>query len=126
MAASRPPPTGAVAPRAAIAVAGLILLGTAAWFAGSWIDTGVDSTCGAVVHPSMWLGAGTPKNCGAVMSIRTAITVATAGIGGLLLYTAARKRVIASAAAASILAVTAASAVTMLVVNEAVRSGGAL
>lgn len=110
-----------------MACAGLILLGTAAWFATSWIDAGEDSTCGAVVHPTLWLSDDAPKTCGSVMAVRTAIAAATVGFAALLLGMAATSNVPRSITTTRvILVVSGAAALTMLVVNEAVRSGGAL
>lgn len=119
-------PTVGVASRAMMACAGLVLLATAAWFATSWIDTGEDSTCGAVIHPTMWLSDDAPKSCAAVMAVRTAIAAATIGFASLLLGMAASANVPRSIATARvILVVSCAAALTMLVANEAVRSDGA-
>jgi hypothetical protein len=112
--------------RAALAVASLILLGTSAWFAASWIDTGDDSTCGAVIHPDIWLDDSTPSSCEGVMTIRATIGAATIAAGGALLYLAFRRRPVTPALAVTAMTVAVVASAAILVINELVRSDGAL
>lgn len=113
-----------LAPRAALTIAALILFGTGAWFAASWIDTGGDATCGAVIHPDIWLDDSTPNSCQGVMAIRSTISAATLAAGGASLYIAARRRLMTPARAAAILATAATTSAAILLINELVRSDG--
>lgn len=117
-------PRLALSPRGALTTAALILLGTGAWFAASWIDKG-DSTCGAVVYPGTWLDESVRNSCQGIMAIRTTITAAILAAGGALLYVAARRRPMTPARATTLLAIAVATSAAILVVNERVRSGGA-
>lgn len=125
MAADAGHPSKAIGRRAALIVAALVLSGTAAWFAASWIDTGGDSTCGAVVHPDLWLSDNTSNRCQEVMAIRTTISAAILIGAVVLLVLAVRRRPTSLARAATILAISAAASVSLLVLNEVVRSDGA-
>lgn len=119
--------TVGIAPRAALAIAGLLLIGAGVWFATSWIDTSSDSTCGAVIYPSMWLDDAAPSECRTTMAIRWGISATVGIIGAGLLYIAAvARRPIAPARAATILAAAVATSTALLLINEAVRSDGAL
>lgn len=110
--------------RAALAIAALLLVGTGAWFAASWIDTGGDATCGAVIHPSLWLDD--RNSCRGVMALRGTISAATIAAGGVLLYIASGRRALRAAWAAAILSVAAGTSAALLLINELVRSGGAI
>jgi hypothetical protein len=112
------------APRAALIVAAMILFGTGAWFAASWIDTGGDTTCGAVTHPDIWLNDSSPGSCQGVMAIRSTISAATLAAAGAALYIAARRRSVTPARAVAVLAVTVATSAAVILINEFVRSDG--
>lgn len=115
--------SGGGLPRAALAIAGLLLLGTGAWFAGSWIDTGGDSTCGAVIHPGLWLHD--RNGCRGVMALRGSVSAGTIAAGGALLWRAAVRRAFRPAWAAAILTIALVTSGALLLINEFVRSGGA-
>jgi hypothetical protein len=114
-----------VGSRAALALAVILLGGTGSWFAASWIDTGSDATCGAVIHPDIWLDDTAPDRCQGVMALRGAISAATIVTAGTLASFAARRRPLHTALAVSILTVVATASSAMLIINEAVRSDGA-
>ena len=109
-------------PRIALGVAALILVGTAALFAASWIDSRTyDITCGSVTRPRMWFGN---HSCQRVMTFRGAVS-AVLVVGGVAFGCVAllRRRVTAGFATKVLIAVIVTCAV-ILVINEAVRSGG--
>lgn len=112
------------APRAALTIAALILFGTGAWFAASWVDTGGDTTCGAVIHPDIWLNDSSPDSCQGIMAIRSTISAATLVAGGAALYIATRGRPVTPARAAAVLAAAAATSTAVILINEFVRSDG--
>lgn len=118
--------TSGVAARGALAIAALLLFGTGTWFAASWIDAEqYDSTCGAAIHPQVWLDDSAPNSCQGVMAIRATIAAATIAAGGVLLYIAIRRRV-TPALAVTVLTIAAVASAIILVINEIVRSDGAL
>lgn len=115
--------SGGAVPRATLAIAALLLLGTGAWFTASWIDTGGEATCGAVIHPSHWLAD--RNGCRGVMALRGTIGAATIAAGGAFLYIAAIRRAPAAAWTATIFAIAAVTSGALLLINELVRSDGA-
>lgn len=111
----------------ALGVAGLLLIVTAAWFAASWIDTSYDSSCGAVNYPSMWLGDDAPDACRTTMAIRWSISLTVGLVGVFLAYFAAISAPpFVRRNAGRILVVAIATSALLLLVNESVRSDGAL
>lgn len=109
--------------RAPLAIAGLLLVGTGAWFAGSWIDTGGDSTCGAVIYPGLWLYD--RNGCRGVMALRGSVSAGTIAVGGALIWRAGVRRAFGATGAAAILTIAVVTSGAMLLINELVRSGGA-
>ncbi len=107
-------------------VGGLLLVGAAVWFATSWIDTGGDATCGSVVRSSIWLDQYAGSGCARVMSIRAFVAAATFLSGVALVVAALARWPRVLARAWPILAASVGVCVVLLVVNEIVRSGGAL
>lgn len=118
--------SSATGDHAMVALGGLILIGTAIWFASSWIDTGSDSTCGAVIHPGMWLGDNTPNNCAPIMTTRALISGAAAAAGACLLYATATTKQRLLDHSRTVLSTATAFAIVLVIINEAVRSGGGL
>lgn len=116
-----------MSPRSALGAAGLLLIGTAVWFATSWIDSSYDSSCGAVSYPSVWLGDAAPNACRTTMAIRWSVSVTVGVVGTVLGYFAATSSPpIVRRNAGRILAGAIATSTLLLLVNESVRSDGAL
>lgn len=115
---------GEAALRASLVLAALILFGTASWFAASWVDSRTyDITCGSVFHSDIWLHS---RSCQRVMVARGTISTSLVAGGGVLLYLGLRRRPVASAFAIAAVAISVVSCGAILIVNEAVRSGGGL
>lgn len=114
-------------PRVALCLTGLFALTAAAWFAASFVDAPPDSTCGALIYPSMWLKGYPPAGCRAVMAIRAIVAAASATAGVALVGIGAKSRpLMARKAVSAALMITGGGAALMLLINEAVRSDGAL
>jgi hypothetical protein len=112
--------------RLLVILAGLALLGASFWIGASWIDSG-DNTCGSVVTPARWLDDGSDgsDDCRQVMTPRALETGAMVLAAATLLLRAVRSRPfgrlwLALAALGFVVAVSA------VIANEAVRSGGLL
>jgi hypothetical protein len=118
-------PDSQVLVRAAFVIAAVVVLGSGTWFATSWVDTGGDATCGAVVNPGIWLETGAPHHCRSVMAVRGTITAASLAVGGSFVYLAIRSRPTPPLRAATALAIAAVATSALLVINEVVRSDGA-
>ena len=112
--------------RVGLAVAAASWALVSAWFAASWIDTGYDSTCGSAFRPSIWLGAYVRDRCEPVMWTRVAIAGVLAIVAVLLFVGAARSWRGLLSRAWAILAATIGLGALIIVLNEAVRSGGIL
>ena len=115
-----------VGARAALGLAAVVLAAAGVWFAASWIDTGGDDTCGAVIYPGMWLDDSVRGSCQGVMALRAGISVVAVATAGSVGYLGARRRTITRAAASAIFLSALAASVIMTLINEAVRSDGAL
>ncbi|MBA2496507.1 MAG: hypothetical protein H0V33_05335 [Acidimicrobiia bacterium] len=94
--------TPTAVPRVALAVAAVLLVGTGLAFAASWIDAGVDSTCGSVIHPDVWLHESVRSRCRAVMLARCAISAAALAAGVGTFYLSLRRRPVVPAIAVGI------------------------
>jgi hypothetical protein len=108
--------------RSVLLLVALLLVIGAVWWGASWIDRPPDSTCGGLHRPDLWL-TGSP-GCTGVMLVRSVVVIVLVGTAVLLgvasawLPDWARKRG-RPIAAASLLFLAA-----LMLVNEAVRSGG--
>jgi hypothetical protein len=112
--------------RASLVMAALILVGTACWFAASWVDSrAYDTTCGSVVRPEIWRQEANPS-CQRVMVARAAVSAALITGGGALLYLGLRRRRCTPGFAIAAVTMTVLACGVILVVNEVVRSGGGL
>ena len=108
-------------------VAGLLVVASAVWFASSWIDTGSDSTCGSVLRPSVWLDDSAAGSYRTVMPLRLGVAVASGLTGLAMIYAATTGgRIVSTRAAVAVGVITCVAVSVMLLVNEAVRSDGAL
>jgi hypothetical protein len=115
-----------IALRALLVVAALIVLGTASWFAGSWVDSHTqDTTCGSVIQPRVWIHQ-TNSGCERVMIARSTVSAVLVVGGGALLYLGLRKRPLTRRLAIAVIAVSVVACGVILIVNEVVRSGGGL
>lgn len=113
--------------RGVLALAGILLLVTSGWFATSWIDAEYDATCGALIYPSMWLDSAAPPECRSTMAVRWGITVVLSVVGaGFLLVALTGGSRLPARSSKVILAMAVPTSVVVLLINEAVRSHGAL
>ncbi len=111
--------------RSLLLVSGVVLVASALWFGASWIDAGSgDQTCGSVLRPAPWLGAAS-SSCQGVMVGRAVLMGCMVVLAAALLAKACRRSVIGRGwLAAAVLGLVGSGVV--LVVNESVRSMGAL
>jgi hypothetical protein len=102
---------------------GLLVLGSAIWFAWGWVDAPGDNTC-VPFRPDLWADR---RGCTPVMTLRLVAATAFAGLGLMLTLAGIAghrwvKRHPGRAAAAIICATLATTA--LLTVNEIIRSHG--
>jgi hypothetical protein len=121
---SAPPSRRAdLVPRVVMGLSGAAVIAASLFFASSYIDTG-DSTCGSVLRPTNWLD-NPPPACTPVMPIRALLTIAALVIGFALLVQAVRRRPVGPRWPYVAL-ICVCGVIIMLLINEVVRSGGAL
>ena len=107
-------------------VSGAALIASSLWFGASWIDlTSSDQTCESVFHPAHWLGSTAPAGCHNVMTLRAVITGSLLVLALAFVVKALHREAISRRWTAIAVVAMVGSAV-VLVINEAVRSMGAL
>ena len=102
-----------------LVTASIVCLGSAVWFASSWLDrSDADMTCGSVWRTDLWVHV---PGCTAPMTVRLVVALALAALAlaGLLLAAIRPPR-----RAQMVSAVIVIVAAVVLVVNEFVRSDG--
>jgi hypothetical protein len=112
--------------RVVLLAAGVLAAAAGVWFAVSWVDTGYDSTCSAVVYRDVWISGRLAGRCRGVMLLRSGV-VAFLLVGGLVLtWLGVRDRALTAGAVIKVGIVSLMTVALILVINEVVRSGGAL
>ena len=106
--------------------AGLLVVAAGVWFAVSWVDTGNDSTCSAVVYPDVWISGGLAGRCRGVMLLRSGVVALLLVSGLVLAWLGLRERTLTAGAAIKVGIVSLMTVAVILAINEVVRSGGAL
>jgi hypothetical protein len=107
--------------RVSLVVASLVGVGSAVWFASSWLDrSDADETCGSLWRTDLWVHV---HGCTAPMMLRLVIALALTCLAIVGLWLAVVRPPIRALTVSAVIVIV---AVVVLVVNEFVRSGGSL